>query len=175
MNIHGTHSLQGQGANLIPLIAHLLDDERQCVLSLLKKVSRLLSRQARYQMVEGGKSGIDEGGMRGAGGETQGFEDGSDAGIGNIVLLNAGLDGIDVLNFGVDGNIFSQDGQQASNLLISKFFGHDPQKGMRTWQLFHVLPQNGGFKIVSLFRDEAIQPGAKRKKKREKSVKCLLR
>ena len=144
MNVHGTHSLKGQGANLIPLVAHLLDDERQCVLGLPEKISRFLSRQARYEMIEGGKAGIDEGGVRGAGGETQGFEDGSDAGIGNIVLLDTRLDGIDILDFGVDGNIFSQYGQQAVDLLISKFFGHDPQGPcIEDLAAFHVLPQNG--------------------------------
>ena len=79
-------------------------------------------------MVEGGKASIDENGVLRAGGDAQGVEDGGDAGVGDVVLLDTGLDGVDILNLVIDGNIFSQDGQQAGDLLVSKFLGHDPPR-----------------------------------------------
>lgn len=130
----GSHRLGGERPELILRIAHLVGDERQGMLRLSGKIFRLLSRQARQEVVQRGEAGIDESGVLAARGESQGVEERRNAGIGDIVLLDAGLDGCDVLDLVIDKDIFPQDLEQAGDLLIRKFFCHDP-RGLRIWQL----------------------------------------
>lgn len=92
-----------------------------------------LSREAREQMVQRSEAGVDKRGVLGGRGLAQALEDRRDARVGYIVLLDAGLDTSDVLHLGIDGGLFLQDGEQALNLFIGEFFGHDPLES-RIWQ-----------------------------------------
>lgn len=147
MGVHGRHSLESQGPELVLLVAHLFDNEGQGLLRLSQQVLWVLARQAREQVVQRGEAGVDERGVLGGRGLAQTFEERRDASIGHGVLLDAGLDDGNILDLGIDGGVLLQDGQQALDLVVSESFGHDP-RGWRIWQDLDVRGQNAVFFVV---------------------------